>query len=235
MKSRLYEYDKIINNQRKSLEEYQKLNAVEKYLKKMKKQKLQEVKPVLFVVQYKDIGMPFQKLDVFRRWCNHELYNASVDPIPDPNIDNLWTIVQYEGDGVFTDLTTDKKFKLAHYEEYIKERLSLNKIKTVKDFNDVSALYEDLIKTPLGISDESKNLDKNSNIVYSSPLHELTIEIEMKVVKETMPRKDIIEKAMSRKEEIARRAIIEKYGSLYHQILIGNVDSLGEENINKRI
>ena len=235
MESRLYEYDKIINSQRKSIEEYQKLNAVEKYLKKMKKQKLQEVKPVLFAVQYKYIGMPFQKLNIFKMWCNHALYNAWVDPIPDSNIDELWTIVQYEGDGVFTDLTTDKKFKLAQYEEVIKEKLNKDRIKTEKDYNDARHFYGELIRIPLGISDESRHLGENLNLIYFGPLNELTPELEMKVVKETIPKKNIIENAMSIKEEIARKHITKKYGHLQENILYGSFNELENQKQNKHI
>ena len=235
MESRLSDYDKIINSQRKSLEEYQKLNAVEKYLKKMKKEKLKEVKPVLFAVQYKYIGMPFQKLNIFKMWCNHALYNAWVDPIPDSNIDELWTIVQYEGDGVFTDLTTDKKFKLAQYEEVIKEKLNKDRIKTEKDYNEARHFYGELIRIPLGISDESRHLGKDLNPIYFGPLSELTPELEMKVVKETIPKSDIISTALSRKEEIARKVIEQKYGYLHENILYGSTIDLEQNKSNKHI
>ena len=232
MELRLFEYDKIIKEQKKKIEEYQKLNAVEKYIKKLKREKLKEVKPVLFAVKYKDIGFPYQKIDGFRVWCNYELYNASIDQIPDPNIDDLWTIVQYEGDGEFTDLTTDKKFRLAHYEEYVREKLS--KIRTGKDYKEACNIYEGLIKIPLGISDESKHLDNDFNPIYFGPLHELTPEIEMEVVKHTIAKKDNIARSLSIKEEIARKSVMEKYKQLYSDVLFGNIGKFEQEDVNKR-
>ena len=223
MESRLYEYDKIIKEQKKIIEEYQKLNSLEKYISKMKKNKLKEIRPILFIVKYKDIGLPFQKINVFRIWCNHELYNAKVDQIPDPSIDELYTIVQYEGDGLFTDLTTDKQFKLAHYEEYIKEKLSKDRIKTEKDYNEAISIYNELLRIPLGISDDSRLLNRDLKLVHFGPLHELTPELEMKVVKETIPKKDIIKQSISIKEDIARKKIKEKYGYFYENILYGNM------------
>ena len=232
---RLNEYDKIIKNQKKVIEEYQKLNSLEKLIKKMKRQKIKELNPVLFVVQYKDIGYPFQKIDEFDEWCNHSLYNAWVDPIPNPNIDNLWTIVQYEGDGVFVDLTTDKKFKLAHYEEYIKQKLNKDRIKTEKDYEDACRMFEELMKIPLGISDESRHLGKDANPIYFGPLHELTPELEMRVVKETIPKKEMISNALAMKEVIASKSIIKKYGNLYSAIVHENIPISNEEKINKHI
>ena len=232
---RLDEYDKIIKEQRKTIEEYQKLNAVEKYIKKIKREKLKEIKPVLFAIQYKDIGLPFQKINTFKVWCNQGLYDASIDQIPTPDIDNLWTIVQYEGDGMFIDLTTDKKFRLAHYEEYIREKLSMDRIKTVKDYTEARNLYEELIKIPLGISDESRHLDKNVNPFYFGPIHELTEELEMKVVKETIPVSDIISKSLAIKEDVARKAVIEKYKNLYSDILYGRSNTFEQENFNKKL
>ena len=217
---RLNEYDKVIKGQKKIIEEYQKLNALEKYIKKFKKEKLKEIKPVIFAVKYKDIGLPFQKIDVFDKWCNYELYNASVDPIKDPNIDELWTMVEYEGDGVFTDLTTDKKFRLAHYEEYIKAKLS--NVNSEEKRQEACDLYSDLMIMPLGISDESRHLGKDLNPVYFGPLKELTPEIEIKVAKETTPNKESIKRVLLIKEEIAKKSIIEKYGYLYNDIILGN-------------
>ena len=232
---RLYEYDKLIKEQRKKIEEYQKLNAVEKYIKKLKGNKLKEIKPVLFAVQYKDVGLPFQKTEIFRIWCDYELYNASIDQIPDSNIDNLWTIVQYEGDGIFTDLTTDKKFRIAHYEEYIKEKLSTNRIKTDEEYKEANQIYEELVKIPLGISKESRHLGKDLNPIYFGPLKELTQELEMIIIKETIPKKEFVTKALARKEEIARRSIIQKYGQLYSDNLYGNLNELFETKFKNQI
>lgn len=230
---RLFEYDKLINEQKKKIEEYQKLNALEKYIKKLKKEKLKEVGPVLFVVQYRNIGMPFQKTDIFRVWCNHELYNASIEQIPTPDIDNLWTIVQYEGDGVFKDLTTDKKFRLAHYEEYVKEKLS--NVRTEKDYKEAYDLYAKLMTIPLGISDESRDLGKDLNLIYFGPLKELTPEMEIEIAKETMTKKEMIKKALLIKEEKAKKKIIEKYGYLYTNFILENTSNFGQNNVNKRL
>ena len=232
MELRLYEYDKIIKNRKKVIEEYQKLNALEKFIKKMKGKKIEELNPVLFVVQYKDIGMPFQKIDEFDEWCNHSLYDASIEPIPNPNIDELWTIVQYEGDGLFTDLTTGKQFKLAHYEEFIKQKLNKDRIKTEKDYNDACSTFEDLMKIPLGISAESRHLGKDGNPIYFGPLHELTPELETKVVKETIPKKEEIKSALLVKEVFASKAIIRKYGSLYSSIVHENSPTSKEDTLN---
>ena len=73
--------------------------------------------PLRFAIRYDRIGLPFRHTEEKIVSKDYSVFVDSVDPIPDKDIDNLWTVVEYDGDGLFTDLVTGCKFRLAHAEK----------------------------------------------------------------------------------------------------------------------
>ncbi len=123
--------------------------------------------------------------------CNY--YELSADPISE-----LWTVVEYLGNGQYLDLITG--------EVYGRQTIDEDILDTVTQSYEVEALKQEssLLHQPLAIGSYSYYHD---GVV----MQELTPEMKQKIIEETMPRKEEVIQTVEAMKEEAKKKIIMFY------------------------
>ena len=189
---------------------YEKSSFVSKMISRITGKVPKKPEPLRFAIRYSSIGMPFRK----SKWYNCGSYYGDmeryyVDEIPDENQDtigDLWTVVEYNGNGIFTDLVTGQKFRLAFNEKEITETIEsyrkrstyLDNEEIIKANANIQKNYQDYCEIPLAIAD-------------SDSLHRLDVDIKESILDNTVPKREEISKILARKEEKARNAVIQTF------------------------
>lgn len=218
------DYDFDYNSYEKARYKYENSNVVSKLITRLTGRVPMPPETLRFAVKYGDIGMPFRKdtfHDGFRDapgWEEH-----SIDPILDENddsIDDLWTVVEYEGEDVFVDLVTGMRFRLSFPKDIINDTMSRydrfgkDRVDNMSEgYDTVRKMYYGYAEVPLAIADERK-------------LTGLTADIKKSIMEETVPLKDKITERLGDKEEVARKAVedelkddVDKYGQQYDELI----------------
>lgn len=185
---------------------YEKSSFVSKMISRITGKVPEEPKPLRFAIRYSSIGMPFRKSEWYYRGSYYgDEERHYVDKIPDENqdvIDDLWTVVEYNGKGIFTDLVTGQKFRLAINEKDIIDTIKMYdngsmywKYKNIFEANaNIQKEYQEYCEIPLAIAD-------------TDPLYELDANIKESILDKTVPKREEISKILGRKEAIARNAV----------------------------
>lgn len=207
---RIDKYDIEYQNYLDQKMTYEKSSFVSKMISRITGKFPKEPKPLRFAIQYSSIGMPFKKSEWHYRgsYLGDEEINY-VDEIPDENndvIDDLWTVVEYNGKGIFTDLVTGQKFRLAFDEKDITDTIKMydhystywNHKNIIEANADIQKNYQEYCEIPLAIA----NTDS---------LYELDVDIKESILDKTVPKREEISKILARKEEKARNAVIQTF------------------------
>ena len=188
---------------------YDKSNVVSKLVTRITGKYPKAPETLRFAIKYGQIGMPFRRTTFHDGWSyTSDWEEHDVDPIVDDSedsIDDLWTVVEYDGDDIFTDLVTGQKFRMSFKERRLTELMDLydkasyERNKKMEEGNKrVQEMYDGYVEVPLAIGGERS-------------LHSLNTDIKESILNDTVPQKDKISKRLAKKEEIARYAVESKY------------------------
>ena len=187
---------------------YERLSFISKMISKITGKAPKKPEPLRFAIRYSSIGMPFRK----SKWYNRGSYYGDeevyyVDKIPDENQDtigDLWTVVEYNGNGIFTDLVTGQKFRFAFNEKDI--------IDTIKMYDTMYWKYKNIIEANANIQKEYQEYcEIPLAIADSDSLYRLDVDIKESILDNTVPKREEISKILARKEEKARNAVIQTF------------------------
>lgn len=166
----------------------------------MKKRKKQEEKKKTgnesgigkrYAMQYKRLSIPIAEKDY--RSTVFALIKCNADDLDMNDISNLWTVIEYIGEGKYVDLITG--------EIYTDQILVDDILDTVTQEYEMEALEMKarLMQSPLAVGSFS--------YVYGTvPLREVDTEMKQRILNESMPRKEEIkEQVQSMKKEAQER------------------------------
>ena len=188
---------------------YDKSNVVSKLVTRITGKYPKAPEPLRYAIKYGQIGMPFRRTTFHDGWSyTPDWEEHNVDPIVDDSedsIDDLWTVVEYDGDDIFTDLVTGQKFRMSFKEGRLTElmdlydRASYERNKKMEEGNKrVQEMYDGYVEVPLAIGGERS-------------LRSLDAEKKEAILDETVPQRDKIVERLAKKEKIAREAVVSKY------------------------
>lgn len=196
----LKEYDSSRQEYENNKYRYESMSPVAKLVNRITGKKPKPPVPLRFAIRYDRIGLPFRHTEEKIVSKDYSVFVDSVDPIPDKDIDNLWTVVEYDGDGLFTDLVTGCKFRLAHDEKKMHDMFNGFHSYVTDEYKDIVGKYGKLVDHPLAIASPDMLLD-------------LSASKKKFILDMTLPRAEEVKKKMGEKEITARKAVVEKYQS----------------------
>lgn len=195
---KLREYDSAKQVYEDHRYRYESMSPASKLVNRITGRKPKPPVSLRFAIRYDKIGLPFKHTEEKVLSKDYAVFVDSVDPIFDDDIDHLWTVVEYEGDGIFVDLVTGCKFRLAHYEKNMHEMFTGNHSYEEVEYKRIAGEYGKIVDTPLAIA---------------SPEELLSLDVNKKkaILDVTLPRAKEIKEKMGAKEVVARKAVVEKY------------------------